>query len=184
MMTNSGMNDILLLVIAMLLLAASWIDIVSRRIPNSLVVAIAVLWITSSITTEFMDVIWSILTAASVLGIGTLVWRLGWLGGGDVKLIAVLSLWAGPALTPEFLLAIGASGGVLAAACLAARRAPFAPLLAYLHVAIHRFVPATARTVAATLPRRIAAGSNNETIPYGVAVAAGGCWLVHRLLVS
>ena len=53
---------------------------------------------------------------------GMAVWRCGWLGGGDVKLIAALSLWAGADQLPVLLLAIGVSGGALAVAILLARR--------------------------------------------------------------
>ncbi|MFZ1425646.1 MAG: A24 family peptidase [Geminicoccaceae bacterium] len=178
------MNELPLLALTIILAAASWLDIISRRIPNSLVIAVAILWISTIFNAGPMHIIGSILTAASVLGIGMLVWRLGWLGGGDVKLIAALSLWAGPTLTPGLLLAIGASGGVLATIFLAARRPPFRPILAYLHVAIDRWLPASAWSAAATVPGRPPTSSSNQTIPYGVAAAAGGCWLVHQLLVA
>lgn len=177
------MNEILLLAMVLILAVISWLDIVWRWIPNNLVAMIAVLWTPAAFSLPFMEVIASISTAATVLGIGMLVWRLGWLGGGDVKLIAALSLWAGPALTPGLLLAIGGSGGVLATMFLAARRPEFQPFLAYLHVAINRCLPALAWSAPATAPGRLPAGSN-DSIPYGVAVAAGGCWLVHELLAS
>ena len=101
----------------------------------------------------------------------------------EYGLIAALSLWAGPTFTPGLLLAIGGSGGVLAIMFLAARRPEFRPFLAYLHVAIDRYLPALAWSAPATALGRLPARSNGS-IPYGVAVAAGGCWLVHKLLVS
>lgn len=178
------MNEILLLAMVMILAAISWLDLAWRWIPNNLVAAIAILWTPAAFTLPFVEVAASISTAAAVLGIGMLVWRLGWLGGGDVKLVAALSLWAGPTLTPGLLLAIGASGGVLATIFLAARRPLFRPFLACLHVAIDRCLPAVAWSAAATASGRLPNSSSNDSIPYVVAVAAGGCWLVHRLLVA
>jgi prepilin peptidase CpaA len=178
------MNDPSLLALIIILTAAAWLDISSRRIPNSLVAAIFILGILTLFNAGSTNVIGSMLVAATVLGVGMLVWRLGWLGGGDVKLIAALSLWAGPTLTPGLLLAIGASGGVLATVFLAARRPVFRPFLACLHVAIDRCLPAVAWSAAATAPGRLPNSSSNDSIPYGVAVAAGGCWLVYRLSVA
>lgn len=178
------MNEMLLVAIVMILAAISWLDLVWRWIPNTLVAAIALLWSPTAFAAPFMNTVASISTAATILGIGMLVWRLGWLGGGDVKLVAALSLWAGPTLTPGLLLAIGASGGVLATVFLAARRPVFGPFLACLHVAIDRCLPAVAWSAAATAWGRLPNGSSNDSIPYGVAVAAGGCWLVYRLSVA
>lgn len=178
------MNEMLLVAIVVILAAISWLDLVWRWIPNTLVAAVALLWIPTAFTAPFMNTVASASTAATILSIGVVVWRLGWLGGGDVKLIAALSLWAGPALTPGLLLAIGVSGGVLAAVVLAARQPMLGPLRVYLHVAIHHYLPASTRSLAATVPYRLPARSGNDTIPYGVAVAAGGCWLAHRLFVG
>ena len=38
----------------------------------------------------------------------------GWLGGGDVKLLAAATLWVGPAGTPSLLLLTSVLGGALA----------------------------------------------------------------------
>ena len=42
-------------------------------------------------------------------------WRRGWIGGGDVKLLAACALLVPPGAVPELLLATAIAGGVLAA---------------------------------------------------------------------
>ena len=46
--------------------------------------------------------------------VGALLFARGWLGGGDVKLLSVAVLWAGPAGTPALLLLTAVLGGALA----------------------------------------------------------------------
>lgn len=78
--------------------------------------------------------------------LGALMFRLGWIAGGDVKLAAAVFLWAGPAYAWPVAFAIGTGGLAVGAVCVAAARAP------------HRlawFAPA-------------------RGVPYGVALAAGG----------
>ena len=53
--------------------------------------------------------------AAVVFGAGTAAFAAGALGGGDVKLLAAASLFAGPGLISDFLLVTALAGGVLGA---------------------------------------------------------------------
>jgi prepilin peptidase CpaA len=46
--------------------------------------------------------------------VGALCFSRGYLGGGDVKLLAAATLWAGPAATPALLMLTGLLGGALA----------------------------------------------------------------------
>lgn len=48
-----------------------------------------------------------------VLAVGLLLFGMGWLGGGDVKLIAASALWFGPENLAMFLYAMAFYGGVL-----------------------------------------------------------------------
>lgn len=45
---------------------------------------------------------------------GAVFFARGWLGGGDVKLLAAATLWAGPTGTPALLMLTGVLGGALA----------------------------------------------------------------------
>ncbi|KPP80642.1 MAG: Tad secretion system prepilin peptidase CpaA [Oceanicaulis sp. HLUCCA04] len=99
----------------------------------------------------------SLLTGLAVLAIMIALWMPGWLGGGDAKLIAALSLWFGWPSVLTFLLLAMICGGLLAAALLGARR--FAPAL-----------PLS--------PARLAASplAHGAPVPYGVAIAGGAFW--------
>ncbi len=52
--------------------------------------------------------------AAAVFLGGAVLFARGYLGGGDVKLLAAATLWAGPAGTPTLLMLTGVLGGALA----------------------------------------------------------------------
>src|SRR3546814_1397676 len=53
------------------------------------------------------------MVAAIVLGLGILAFARGWFGGGDVKMLAAVSLWAGPAHLSLLLLVTALAGGLL-----------------------------------------------------------------------
>jgi prepilin peptidase CpaA len=93
---------------------------------------------------------------------GAVLFARGWLGGGDVKLLAAATLWAGPAATPALLVYTGVLGGVMALCLLM----PFAAELA-----------ATARLMLG----RVAAGPENGPavpVPYGIAIAGAALIVV------
>jgi prepilin peptidase CpaA len=50
----------------------------------------------------------------AVLLLAALCWRCGWLGGGDVKLLAACALLVPPALVPQLVLLTALAGGLLA----------------------------------------------------------------------
>ena len=60
--------------------------------------------------------------AVAVFALGALGFAVGALGGGDVKLLAASSLFAGPALLPDFLMVTALAGGVLGLATLMGAR--------------------------------------------------------------
>jgi prepilin peptidase CpaA len=144
--------DVLLTLAAMgLLLYAAGTDVACRRIPNWVSLAIALLG-TARIVLALTEPAGSglqaavdLLAAAAVFAAGAGLFALGWFGGGDVKLMAAGTLWLGAAHAGAFLLATVLAGGVLALA----------------------FVIAMA-------VGRSARGSGRASLPYGVAIAAGG----------
>ena len=170
--TSAEMSLPISVLLLALLATAAWLDAWHRRIPNALVAAVAVLWLATLPGHGPAAAIGALATAGGVLAAGMLLWRYGWLGGGDVKLAAALALWAGLPHAAGLLLAIALSGGALAfGSCLVWR----SPILAL---------------AAAWLPRSAAACGQDDgpnvaasarSLPYGVAIASGGCWLIHRL---
>ena len=161
------------LLIALALAALS--DVRHRRIPHALVAVIATLWLATVPALGPSAAAAALATAGGVLAAGIVVWRCGWLGGGDVKLIAALALWAGPDQVAGLLLTIALSGGALALLVMLRARIVQMPLFFVAQVQAARLTPAALRLPA--WPSANAARS----LPYGVAVACGGAWLVHRL---
>ncbi len=104
--------------------------------------------------------------AAVVFAVGFVIWRLGGLGGGDVKLLVAAVFFVGPAGTLVLLTTTALAGGALA--------------LAYLLVP--RLLPRHAVRLAS--PAALGAADHSRSLPYGVAIAAGfGCTVIPSLSV-
>lgn len=159
-----------------LLARVAWTDVRERRIANRACLAIVALWpVYLAVAAGAVRPVASIQVALAVLAVGALLWGRGWLGGGDVKLLAAVALWAGPSHVLTFLLVTGLAGGVLAVAILWHAQWGLA-FLAPLQVAAARLrlpVPALGSLVAATA---------TPTLPYGVAIALGGAVTGLRLI--
>ena len=84
--------------------------------------------------------------AAAVFGLFAIAFRLGAMGGGDVKMAAALALWLPFAGIVKLLAVMSIAGGVLTVAMLAAHR--------------------------------MAKAAGQPEIPYGIAIAFGGFWLI------
>jgi prepilin peptidase CpaA len=110
-----------------------------------------------------------------VVGLGLFAREL--IGGGDVKLIAALSLWAGPDQFVWFMLVTTLAGGALSLVSLWYRRwgGLIAAHLATLGLATAGHMPASPDAPAESSTARSA------TLPYGVAIAAGGIAIIIEL---
>lgn len=157
-------------VIVVVLLLCAWTDLRARRIPNTLIVLAAVAAVLSRLAAVGPGGLWPPL-AAGLLSFACLfpLWRLRLLGGGDLKLFVVLSIWAGLSRLPELALAVALAGGLLALTFLASFwvRQRLLPLLSGMPFAC-ALVPHAALTESSETGR---------SLPYGVAIAAGGLWL-------
>ncbi|HVJ52023.1 MAG TPA: prepilin peptidase [Aliidongia sp.] len=154
-----------------LLLAAGWSDLRRLLIPNSLSLAILVLWPVHAVSASAsIDPLGALSMALLVFALGFALFACGLMGGGDVKLLAVTSLWAGPALLPELLIFTTLCGGLIAIVLLSPPGAWFearvqeAGGLAHLRV-----------DVAPGARRR------HRPMPYGVAIALGGLTVAFHL---
>jgi prepilin peptidase CpaA len=132
-----------------LFLWAAASDVAMRRIPNRLTALLALVGM-ARLVVEFAGgagwqaQVLDLGTAAAVLAVGAAGFAAGLVGGGDVKLAAAASLWLGAAGLATFIIVTALAGGVLAFGYLAL----------------------------AAMPHR--AGRAVPTLPYGVALAAGG----------
>ena len=96
---------------------------------------------------------------AAVLAVGTFMFGRGWMGGGDIKLLAASALWFNLGDGWRLLVAIALVGGIEALLIIVMRRLPWSD---------------AARNKALLLRR-------GGPIPYGIAIALGvalmGWWL-------
>jgi prepilin peptidase CpaA len=157
-----------LVLVAALLVGAGVQDLRSMQIANGISLAIAglfVVWAAAGLAGGQMsleDLGLSLGCAVVVFGVGAAAFAVGALGGGDVKLLAAVSLFAGLQRLPGFLIITAIAGGLLGLAILAG--APIGR-------------PAVAG--AGSLRTRLRSG-----LPYGPAIAVGGLWVAASLGLS
>ena len=165
MPTLSAMLDVIPVVAALLLAAAAMHDVALRIIPNAIPAAL----LGVGLLLRLVDggIVSGVALAVAVFAAAVFCWRRGWMGGGDVKLLAATALVVPPFEVGSFLVLTAQVGGVLA--------------LLYLVLS---------RTVRLPPPGRPAAGGRNvlfrilraerwricrgAPVPYGFAIAAGG----------
>ena len=136
-------------------LAAAVTDVRARRIPNALTATTAVLAVAVHIFDGVGPELAAIAAMLAAFVLGSFAYSAGWFGGGDVKLIAACCGVVGfPAAVP-FVLDVLVAGGVLA-------------LVA---AAMNGRLLALVRSTAAVAVRGTA--TQQTTLPYGVAIAAG-----------
>lgn len=122
------------------------------RVSNILVLGIAGTGVAAVIVSHMGWDAWQpVALAAAVLAIGTPMFGAGWVGGGDVKLLAASALWFTFADGWRMLVIVALCGGVVTLLILALRKVPWSGL---------------ARSHVIVLQRR-------GGIPYGIAIAAG-----------
>ena len=98
-----------------LMLAAALEDLRRFVIPNQLIIGLCLLYPLRLLTgVGFAAGAGAVACAAAVFLVGAVLFARGLVGGGDVKLLAVATLWVGPADTPALLIGTGLAGGLLA----------------------------------------------------------------------
>ena len=143
-----------------LLFAAGLHDVAFRTVPNRLTGAIALCGLSLRAATG--DLVVGVVAMLLVLALALLCWHRGWMGGGDVKLIAAAALLVPPRQVPVMLVSVAIAGGVLALPYLVARRR--------LHVNPHgRPASLFGRIVRAERWRLRRGGP----LPYAIAIALG-----------
>ncbi len=177
MLPSAMLDAIALLGLVALLVAAALSDTRRLIVPNRYCLSIALLYGVHVLAAP-APVDWpgGLEVGAASLGAGFLLFALRLFGGGDAKLFAATSLWAGPGLLPELVFGTAVAGALLAVAYLLQRRS--------------RAVPApTSAAGAAGAVAGTPAGSRPDrrwqrTLPYGVAIAAGGVQIAVMLLLG
>jgi prepilin peptidase CpaA len=114
----SAWSYFVLVVTSAVLLHAAWTDLREFKIRNELILALAGLFVLYAVLTgRWADLRWDIAFAALMFLVMLVFYSLGWMGGGDVKILAVAFLWTGlsGALPFAVLLALFCSAHGLAA---------------------------------------------------------------------
>jgi prepilin peptidase CpaA len=143
-----------------LMMVAAFEDFRRLVIPNGVVVALCVLWpvhLATAPGTTLIIGMAAIGCGFAVFFAGALLFSRGLIGGGDVKLLAVAALWAGPGGTLPLLVLTGLLGGLLGLFALL----PVCPDFA----GIRRRTTTGASVTVANRP-------HPAVVPYGVAIAA------------
>ena len=154
----------LTLIAAALLIMAAGFDVLTRLIPNTIPLVLAL----SGLGMRVMDGSWpwALLAGGLVFGVALLCWLRGWMGGGDVKLLGACALLVPPLSVFPMLTAVGMAGGVLA----------------LIYITARRLVPRPAAIPPALRPQGFLARalraerwrlSRGAALPYAVAIAIG-----------
>lgn len=109
-----------------LMVIAALHDVTSFTIPNRLILWLGGAYALLAPIAGFglREMAFSLGLAAMVFFITVAAFALGWMGGGDSKLLTVVALWLGPATLPQFLILTMALGGLLALSMLTLRLLP------------------------------------------------------------
>ena len=148
---------------AVLLVAAALHDVAARTIPNGVPLALCALGVLLRLLDS--SLVPGLLLGLAVFAVAVFCWRRGWLGGGDVKLLAAAAMFVPPAHVGEMLIAVAFSGGAVGLIYLFARllrsgRAPRAGVRP--HGLLARIVRIERRRL-----------SRGGPLPYAAAIAAG-----------
>lgn len=127
-----GLSYVLLAVFPVLLVAAAVSDLLTMTIPNRIPLLILAAFIPAAFVAglDLHLIGWHVLVGSLALLVCFGMFAIGWIGGGDAKLAAVIALWIGPffsLLEWTFLFAL--YGGILTVVLLVLRRFPLPVLL-------------------------------------------------------
>lgn len=150
-----------------LVLVAAASDIVMYRIPNIVVLMIIVLYpIYVLVTPGEQEWLWSLGLFALTIMVGIPLAHFRIFGGGDMKLLAGILLWAGPALAAPAVLLTMVSGG----------------LISILMLTKVRFVIAS--TLSSIGRESLGKMFLAKNMPYGVGLAFGGIFVGWALMAG
>lgn len=155
----SGVHLAATAVFAFGLLYAAFTDVTGYRIPNGVAMALTGAFAVAAVAggLGMGDVLDHLGAGLAVLAGGFALFWLRVMGGGDVKLMAAAATWTGLEPLPAFLLVTALAGGLVSVLLIALRRLP---------------LPATWRGKELL--------SRDGGVPYGVAIAAAGLFMMVR----
>ncbi|MGN6669181.1 MAG: A24 family peptidase [Trinickia sp.] len=137
-----------------LLAMLAFSDLRRRRLPNATVAAFAALYFAQAwmVGESRMALLAHVATGVAALVLAALLFRFGWLGGGDAKLFGAVFLWSGPAYASTVFFIVSLFGLILG--------------LAQIVIGRMQRDSEGAGVLGWLAPTR--------GVPYGIALAAGG----------
>lgn len=146
---------VIILIFAGCMLAASWSDLTTMRIPNWISLALLAGFF---LVTPFVWESWAVFGTHILVGltcftIGIIMFAMGQLGGGDAKLFAATSIWWVWADVMPYLMWTAIAGGVLAIFLILGRK--YLPVRVLTTDWMHRMF------------------KDEKKMPYGLALAFG-----------
>jgi prepilin peptidase CpaA len=153
----------------------AWLDVRTRRIPNTLTVTAVLLALTVRLLAGSFTLVDGLLGFGLAFAVLLPLSALGGVGGGDAKLLLAAGAFLGPKGFVVALLATAVVGGVLSAAYATRRGVILPALLGTRGLLLYVF----------SAGRRGERSTGAVSVPYGVAIAAGslfalwytGAWL-------
>ena len=138
----------------LVLASLAFSDLFSRRLPNRAVIIVAGLYCVAAALVPISAAVFfsHVALAAAAFAVAALLFRFGWIAGGDAKLSAAIFLWAGPHLAAAVFVIVSVCGLILGLAVIAAD-------LLYRRINALRWLSCLSRA---------------RGVPYGVALALGG----------
>lgn len=154
----------------LLLCIAAAMDTWKFIIPNTVTVALVVLFIVTTLLLPY-DMGWRdwlshLGAAAAVLAGGAVMFAFNKMGGGDVKLMTAVAFWTGFEYLADLLLYIALAGGALAIGLIIGRKL------------LMGLMTARASLAKLAVPRVLL---NGEPVPYGLAIAPSAIFLGTKL---
>ncbi|MGD0103365.1 MAG: prepilin peptidase [Rhodopila sp.] len=165
------LGNLLAIAIIVPLTIAACLDVATRTIPNSVSAIVAVVGVSARLLTGPSAATVSIAASLALFVVLLVLHARGMLGGGDVKLIPAIALGLSLPLIGRFIFITAMAGGVLALCHLLARWA------------LRNWRPLRPPPRGAPLLRRVFFAerwriARHGSLPYGVAIACGGIWVV------
>jgi prepilin peptidase CpaA len=150
-----------------LLLVAAWHDIATRLIPDAISLWLLALGALARLVEAPSSLAFSVETALLLFVLLLILHSRGLIGGGDVKIMTALAVGLSPLDCYRFIVATAIAGGLIGISYLV-----LSPRLHAMH-----------RVRGASLLNRVAVLENRRIrrrgpLPYGVAIAAGGTFVL------
>ncbi len=139
-----------------LMVLVMYFDFTRYIIPNWLNALVGIMYPLMVLTTA-APIAWNtaLIGAIIVFAVGYGVYRMGWMGAGDIKLFTVTALWIGAARLPEYIMVVAVLGGLMSIAV----------------VLLRKMAPMYYGRGEGKMPPRIL--QYDAPLPYGLAIASG-----------